>query len=359
MITVNVKKAFPDVTINAEFSTTAGITVLFGTSGAGKSSIVNMVAGLINPDEGLITIEDTVVFDSSKNINLTPENRGTGYVFQESRLFPHMTVQKNLLYGTKGKPESRITLGQVCDLLGIEKLLTRYPKNLSGGEKQRVALGRALLSSPKLLLMDEPMASLDSARRDELIDYMAKTASTFQIPVIYVTHNIDELVRLASHIGLMKKGQLIKFGYAADVFNSYEMISLLPPKEAGMVLEGVVSNAEIGSGLKEVVFKGGSIEVAGAGLNTGDKVRFKVPAVDVLVSKQPPSTSARNIFKGIIKNINTDGYLANLLIDVDGTEMWAKITVKSANEMGLHTGSEVYATLKTVVASQTIYKLVA
>jgi ABC-type sugar transport system ATPase subunit len=209
MIDIRVTRRQGDFQVDAAFQTgNAGITALFGPSGAGKTSVINMVAGLIRPDKGRIVVQERVLFDSGDGVDLPPEKRSIGYIFQDGRLFPHLTVHGNLSYGMKLIPRARrlISLEQVVDLLGIEHFLDRRPARLSGGEKQRVAIGRALLTSPRLLLMDEPLSSLDEPRKDEVLPFIAKLPRTFRIPILYVTHSTLEIQRLADHLVLMQAG---------------------------------------------------------------------------------------------------------------------------------------------------------
>ncbi|MCU0602904.1 MAG: molybdenum ABC transporter ATP-binding protein [Desulfobacterales bacterium] len=218
MIDILVVRRQGDFQVEAAFQAgDAGITALFGPSGAGKTSVINMVAGLIRPDRGRIVVQDRVLFDSERGIDLPPEKRSIGYIFQDGRLFPHLTVRSNLSYGMKLTPASRrcIALDQVVDLLGIEHLFDRRPARLSGGEKQRVAIGRALLTGPRLLLMDEPLSSLDEGRKAELLPFITKLPHTFLIPILYVTHSVDEIQRLADHLVLMEGGKSTVSGDAA------------------------------------------------------------------------------------------------------------------------------------------------
>ena len=197
-----------------------GITALYGPSGAGKTSIVNMVAGLHTPDAGHIDINGFCLFDSKKGINLSPERRRIGYVFQDGRLFPHLSVQSNLSYGMarKSSHEPFTDLQEVVELLGIGHLLARRPAKLSGGEKQRVAIGRALLSNPAMLLMDEPLASLDAPRKAEVIPFIRELATRFSIPVLYVSHELQEIQSLATHMLVLKEGYLEDFGKPETLF---------------------------------------------------------------------------------------------------------------------------------------------
>jgi molybdate transport system ATP-binding protein len=216
MLRVDIKKQQGDFNINVGFSAgQAGVTALFGSSGAGKTSIVNMVAGLSRPDDGRIVMNGQSWFDSKKKINIPPEKRRIGYVFQDARLFPHLSVQSNLTYGMgwqKGKLNPYIRFDRVVELLGIEPLLNRRPAKLSGGEKQRVAIGRALLCSPVLLLMDEPLASLDQDRKTEVLPFIRKLCKNFSIPILYVSHHMDEITTLADHLVLLDKGRAAAAG---------------------------------------------------------------------------------------------------------------------------------------------------
>ena len=199
---VQVKKRLGGCFIDVAFSSVdTGITALFGPSGVGKSSIINMVAGLLTPDSGTIRINDHLLYDSEKGINVPPEKRNVGYIFQEARLFPHMSVKANLLYSHRSRAaDNPINFQQVTGLLGIGSLLARRPKNLSGGEKQRVAFGRAVLSNPDILLMDEPLASLDEGRKDDLLPFIRQLNAEFSLPILYVSHSRAELEALTPNI---------------------------------------------------------------------------------------------------------------------------------------------------------------
>jgi molybdate transport system ATP-binding protein len=230
MLDIQVVRQIGIFRVDAAFQTQdAGITALFGASGTGKTSVINMVAGLSRPDKGRIVVEDRVLFDSDRGIDLPPEKRSIGYIFQDGRLFPHLTVRGNLTYGMKLTPPSRryIGLDQAVDLLGIEPLLDRRPAKLSGGEKQRVAIGRALLTSPRLLLMDEPLSSLDGARKEEVLPFIAKLPRAFSIPVLYVTHSIDEIQRLADWLVLMEAGKSIAVGDVGEMMCRIESRSVI------------------------------------------------------------------------------------------------------------------------------------
>jgi molybdate transport system ATP-binding protein len=212
MITVELLKTRGDFTVNASFAAPDwGVTALFGPSGAGKTSIISMIAGLLRPEKGSIQVAGKTLYDSRSGVHLPPEKRRIGYVFQDGRLFPHLSVQGNLTYGMQRTPVAHryVTLDRIVTLLGIGHLLSRKPAGLSGGEKQRVAIGRALLASPTLLLMDEPLASLDSRRKAEVLPFIATLARQLAVPVIYVSHDLYEIKALADHVVLMADGRVV------------------------------------------------------------------------------------------------------------------------------------------------------
>lgn len=229
MLVIDVKKQLGDFLLDASFEANGVLVIaLFGRSGAGKTSIINMVAGLIRPDSGRIVVKGRSVFDSEKGVNVPTEKRRFGYIFQDGRLFPHMSVKANLLYGMKLLPKDRrhVRFDQVVELLGIEHVLNRRPAKLSGGEKQRVAIGRALLTSPDLLLMDEPMASLDNARKTEVLPFIARLPTEFAIPILYVSHSISEIRSIADRIVFVDSGRVIVSGNAETLADQLNLSDL-------------------------------------------------------------------------------------------------------------------------------------
>jgi molybdate transport system ATP-binding protein len=214
MLMVAVEKRLGDFTLAVNFEAMAGATALFGPSGAGKSSVANLIAGLIAPDRGRIALDDTVLFDSASRIDVPPHLRRIGYVFQEGRLFPHLTVRRNLDYGRymNGLPRADDEMARVVDLLDIGPLLARRPGKLSGGERQRVAIGRALLMRPRLLLLDEPLASLDARRKREILPYLVRLRDDAKVPMLYVSHHAPELKRIATAVVLIESGRVAAQG---------------------------------------------------------------------------------------------------------------------------------------------------
>ncbi|XHN73757.1 CysA protein [Lonepinella sp. MS14437] len=222
MLEINVSKRLGnfELQLNAQIPS-QNVTALFGLSGSGKSTVINLISGLIHPDQGYIKLNEKILVDTAKGICLPPNKRQMGYVFQDGRLFPHYSVKGNLRYAihTKSK-KSAVEFDRIVQLLGIEHLLNRYPISLSGGEKQRVAIGRALLSQPEMLLMDEPLSALDLPRKQELLSYLENLAQQIAIPILYVTHSIDELTTLAEQVILIENGKMIAFDKVENVVNS-------------------------------------------------------------------------------------------------------------------------------------------
>lgn len=219
MLKINLRKQLDDFLLTANLNIpTQGITGIFGLSGSGKSSLINLVAGLIKPDQGSIHLNGRILVDTEKSIYLPPNSRNLGYVFQDARLFPHYSVKGNLLYGAKKINVTQFE--QIVALLGLEHLLRRYPISLSGGEKQRVAIGRALLMEPEMLLMDEPLSALDLPRKRELLDYLDKLSQDIQIPILYVTHSLEELECLAERVILMEQGSIAVYDDTQVVLQS-------------------------------------------------------------------------------------------------------------------------------------------
>ncbi len=237
---VDISHSFGEFALKVAFNAGHGITALFGRSGAGKTTVINAVAGLLRPDGGHIHFNSETLSD--KNTFLPPHQRRFGYVFQDARLFPHLSVRDNLTFGTHYAPRATITLEEVSDLLGLDPLLDRAPGRLSGGEKQRVAVGRALLSQPRMLLMDEPLSNLDGPRKQDILPYLERLRDgPLALPILYVSHAVDEVERLADTLVLLKDGQVAIQGALFDVMSDPAAVPLLGVREAGAVLEGEVT----------------------------------------------------------------------------------------------------------------------
>jgi molybdate transport system ATP-binding protein len=214
MLAVDAEKQLGAFVLSVKFRATRGATALFGASGSGKTSVINMIAGLLTPDRGAISLDETILFDAGKCINVPPHQRRIGYVFQEGRLFPHLSVRQNLDYGRRmsGVPRDGDEFARIASLLDIDRLLERRPGHLSGGERQRVAVGRALLMRPKLLLLDEPLASLDAGHKREILPYLVRLRDDAGIPIVYVSHSPAEVRRIATTVVLLDRGQVVATG---------------------------------------------------------------------------------------------------------------------------------------------------
>ena len=353
MLEVDVSHRLGDFTLEARFACqSAGITALFGRSGAGKTSLVNMLAGLITPERGRIVLRGETLFDSQRGINLPPEKRRLGYVFQEGRLFPHLSVRQNLLYGYRRTPtqERRIGLDDVTGLLGIGELLDRAPAALSGGEKQRVALGRALLANPRLLLMDEPLAALDQPRKEEILPFIEELKHRQDLPVVYVSHAMQEIVRLADTLVLISNGQIEAVGPVEDLTSRLDLRPLTGRYEAGAVLTTKVAGQDKMFGLTELSFGGGRLKVPYLNLPLGQPLRVRIRARDVSIALSPPENiSILNIIPCTIQEIGEEkGPQIDLQLDARGAAIWSRITARSRTALGLRPGMQVYALIKSV-----------
>ncbi|HMK68576.1 MAG TPA: molybdenum ABC transporter ATP-binding protein, partial [Stellaceae bacterium] len=310
MIEVDIEKRLGAFDLAARFSTPAmGITAIFGRSGAGKTSVVNALAGLLRPDRGTIKVEDEILFSSDARIDRRPEQRRLGYVFQESRIFPHYSVRGNLRYGMKrgATSDPALSFDAVVELLRLEPLLERRTRDLSGGEKQRVAIGRALLAAPRLLLMDEPLASLDIAHRAEIIPFIEQLRDRLSIPIVYVSHAMEEIVRLADTLVMMSEGRVAAVGPVEELASRLDLQPLTGRFEAGSVIRATVAGNDLVFGLSELSFPGGRLRVPHLGLALGTPVRARIRARDVSLALAPPKgVSILNIFAGRVVEIAED-----------------------------------------------------
>jgi molybdate transport system ATP-binding protein len=352
MLEISVSKQLPNFALDTEFASDSGITALFGRSGAGKTTVVNAIAGLVRPDRGTITVNGECLFDSARGIDVPVERRRVGYVFQEGRLFPHLTVRGNLNYGYDLAPPGQryVAFKQVVELLGLEHILDRRPANLSGGEKQRVAIGRALLASPRVLLMDEPLAALDSLRKGEILRYIECLHDEIKVPIIYVTHAVEEIVRLADVVVLMAGGKVLATGKPSEVMGRLELRERTGIFEGGTVIDAKVVSHDLQYDLVTLEFAGGMLVVPGVDALVGEPVRLRIRARDVSIALvRPRDISVLNVLEGRVAAIQSDaGPSCNLRVDVGGVDLAARITRLSADRLGLSTGREVYVLIKAI-----------
>ena len=352
MLAVNIRLRRGTFQLDAAFNLQKpGVIALFGPSGCGKSSLIQCVAGLTRPDQGRIELNGEVFFDSARGIDIAAERRGVGCVFQDSRLFPHFTVRGTLLYGATRTPRSGgIEFDDIVSLLDLRSLLERRPGRLSGGEKQRVAIGRALLAQPRLLLLDEPLASLDHARRDDVLPYLEILRDKLALPMLYVSHQFDEVLRLATDLVLMSDGSILAQGELSELSLSPALQSVI-----GVDLIGALVNARLvaidpGTGLARLAVGQGELRVSAAGLAAHSALRIQLLARDIIVATaQPANLSVRNCLAGTVSGITGDSSGSDLIrIDIGGETIIARITAAATQELELHVGMPVWALIKSV-----------
>lgn len=352
MLEVDVAKRLGDFTLAARFTSGPGVTALFGRSGAGKTSVVNMIAGLLRPERGHIRVADRTLFDANAGIDVPTRRRRIGYVFQDGLLFPHLSVRQNLDYGRRmaGRAEAQIPFDQVVELLGIDHLLARRPSTLSGGEKQRVAIGRALLAGPSLLLLDEPLASLDAARKAEILPYIERLRDEMGLPIIYVSHSLDEITRLADTVVIMANGGVAAAGPVEQVMARLDVAAIADPIDAGAVVAARVTAHDDEFELTTLAFQGGDLRLPRIAEPVGHDLRIRVLARDLILAIEPPhGLSIRNILSGrVIETSLGAGPFAMVTVDVGGTRLVARITRHAAGELALAPGKPVFVLIKSV-----------
>ncbi|QIH07617.1 MULTISPECIES: molybdenum ABC transporter ATP-binding protein [unclassified Pseudomonas] len=331
-----------------------GVTALFGHSGSGKTTCLRCIAGLERAGRGRIQVNDELWQDSQRKLFVPPHKRSLGYVFQEASLFPHLSVQANLEFGLRRipKPQRRVDMIQATELLGIGHLLQRHPQHLSGGERQRIGIARALLTSPRLLLMDEPLAALDSKRKNEILPYLERLHDELDIPVLYVSHSQDEVARLADHIVLLSEGQALASGPIGETLARLDL-PLAQGDDAGVVLQGQVSAYDSVYQLLNLQLPGSDLQVrvAHEPVAPGKTVRFKVQARDVSLSLQASEHSSilNRLPVTVREEIPADNN-AHVLVRLDamGSALLARITRYSRDQLQLHPGQQLWAQIKAV-----------
>lgn len=352
-LSVSLCHQFEGFALDVEFTAPTGLTVLFGGSGSGKTTIIDTVAGLLKPDQGRVSVDDVTLLDTERGIWRAPHRRRLGYIFQEARLFPHMTVRQNLNYGRwfaqhrtgSGTGES---FDRVVEMLGIGHLLDRRPARLSGGERQRVAIGRALLAQPRLILADEPLAALDEARKSEILPYFERLRDELSIPILYVSHSATEVARLATTVVALQDGRVAAQGTATDVLSD-PMVIPTGVRGVGAVLQ-VRVKAHHPDGLTELDAGGESLLLPRISQPPGQEVRVRISAHEVILSRRKPEgLSALNILSGRIEMIRPGGgpgAIVSLLTPAG--RVLARVTQRSVDALGLAAGVDCYAVVKTV-----------
>jgi molybdate transport system ATP-binding protein len=326
--------------LEVEFEAIRGVTALFGPSGSGKTTALRCIAGLTRAATGFVALEGDCWQDEDRGWFTPAHKRACGYVFQESSLFHHLSVRRNLEYGWKRVPsaERRIAFDDTVELLGIGSLLPRMPANLSGGERQRVAMARALLASPRLLLMDEPLASLDEARKGEVLYYIERLRDELRLPIVYVSHSIEEVVRLADKVVMLVEGKVAQAGPVSGLLRD------------GSIIDTRVAGHDLDWGLTRLAFPGGVLYASDVDALVGERVRVRIQARDVsLALGAPRDASFLNVLAGTVASIGEEpGASVEVQLDIGGTPIAARITRKSVHALGLTPGRKVHALVKSV-----------
>ncbi|MDB6160881.1 MAG: molybdate transporter ATP-binding protein [Gammaproteobacteria bacterium] len=389
MLKVRVVKQRDGFKLDVNFEApTPGVVALFGRSGCGKTTTIDIISGLLEADEARIELDGDVLEDTSARtgrdtradtakaagtaavsgagsrartgIRVPPERRRIGYVFQDGRLFPHMSVLRNLRYGmTRAGRDARgvsaassqkIELEPIVSLLGLEPLLQRRPYQLSGGEKQRVSLGRALLSQPRMLLLDEPLAALDAARREEVLPYLERLRDNFSIPMVYVSHQFDEVLRLATHVVLMDGGHVLAQGTLNEVSLVPALRDIVGADSVGAVLDGVVRGVNASAGMADLQVGAGVLNVSVRGVGVGEHVRVQLLARDIILAVEAPrGLSVRNELRGVVVALADDEDEAVLVtVNVGGANVLSRVTRSAVGSLGLRIGLAVWVLVKAV-----------
>lgn len=342
----------PDFAVDIDASFDARVTSIFGPSGSGKTTILDAIAGLINVKEGEIEIDGRILFSSTRGINLSPQQRSIGYVPQEGALFPHLSVRQNVLFGSdrlsRVAGKTRIQTDHVFDVLEIGDLLDRPITKLSGGEAQRVALARAVLSRPQLLLLDEPLAALDIALKGKILPYLNRVRDEFSLPVIYVTHNLSEVLALADWILMIRKGRLLAQGVPKDVLRSPDAIAQVPEDQLENVFTVIIKDGDQPAGRTRVRLESGEeLFIPYIGKSEGQTLQVRISPGDILISTQrPEGISAANIIPGIIRQIGLSDGQAMVAVDA-GAEFYVRLTAAAVDRLKLIEDDPVFLIMKT------------
>ena len=351
MIEVAIRHDFTGFALDASFRVERpGITALFGPSGAGKTTLVNAIAGILRPREGRIVVDDRVLFDSANGTFVPPRARRMGIVFQDARLFPHMSVENNLRFGWRraAVKADEAEFERILAMLDLKPLLARRPAKLSGGEKNRVALGRALLASPTLLLLDEPLAALDAARKAEILPWLERLRDEARLPMIYVTHALDEVMRLADDLILLRDGRVVAQGAAFDLLSDLEFAAAMKTPAPGAVFPATVT-AQRGDGLTALAFDGGELIVARLARAPGSHLRVRLRAEDIMLAlEKPRAISANNVLSATVRAVEAHDAHADIQLAVGATKLVARITRASQQRLAIAPGMTLYAIVKSV-----------
>ena len=339
--------------LEVAFVAESGVTALFGPSGSGKSTVIRLLAGLERPQRGRIELDDTILLDTARGVHVPPHRRRIGLVFQDAQLFPHLTVQGNLGYGRFFTPAADrvVAFDAVVETLGISHLLDRRPTTLSGGERQRVAIGRAMLASPRLLLLDEPLASLDADRKLEVLPFIERLRDEFAIPIVYVSHAIEEVVRLAAQVVTLDNGKLAAVGTPAEILTPKLLAHSAERFEATSLIATQFKRYDPDFAVTFLAHPAGEVVVPGRITPSGKPLRIAIRATNVALSRQlPHDFTVRTVLAGRIERIAIDdGPFAVVVIELAGGDrLFAYVTRLALDALSLGVGDAVFALVKTV-----------
>ena len=342
-IRLNFRKSLGNFTLRVNCTLETKVSAFLGVSGSGKSTLLNCVSGTLTPDEGEIAFGDEILYASAAGINLPPEKRRFGYVFQEGYLFPHLTVAQNIRYGQPNPRKSSDAIG----VLEISELLQRYPKELSGGQRQRVAIARALAMEPRMLLMDEPLAALDSALKDRIIPYLHHVKEVFEIPILYITHTFSEAMALADEAFLIADGEIMANGEPHRLLTAPSAMPIAQMTGVENILFLPVTDSNKARGLTALEIGSQSLIIPYIDVEVGEVVPVAIRAEDIIIALEPDiSVSARNILPGKIQYLDVRSERTWLSILVEWHHLAVKITHEARDQLQLREGSEVYCVMK-------------
>ncbi|MRX49987.1 molybdenum ABC transporter ATP-binding protein [Paracoccus sp. S-4012] len=347
-VSVALAHDFGGFSVDLAFEVPAGVTVLFGPSGSGKSTVLNAVAGLLRPDRARIAVDGTVLTDTGARVFLPPHRRRLGVVFQDGRLFPHLTVRQNLRYGRWFAPRAERATSEaaVVEMLGIGALLDRAPATLSGGERQRVAIGRALLAEPRLILADEPLSALDADRKAEILPYLERLRDELRVPMLYVSHAAAEVARIATTVVMLKAGRITRIGPPSEVMADPALA--WRGRDVGAVIEATVARHHA-DGVTELVAGGLPLFLPTLAAEPGDHLRLRIAAADVLLARgRPEGLSALNMLPGTVESLHENGAVVLVRLATAAGPILSRITARSARELGVVPGAELTAIVKSL-----------
>jgi len=353
MLSAFIKKRFGSPSrhafvVDVDFAAVDGVTVLFGPSGAGKTTILRSIAGIVVPDEGRIKLDETVYFDSAAGISLPIQHRRVGYVFQNHALFPHMTAEQNVLYCARADSQSsnRERVRELFSLFAVQKTAARFPHELSGGEQQRIALARALASEPLIMLLDEPLSAVDTATRSRLLEEIIAAQRRSRIPFLYVTHNHSEAVRVGDNMLIVDQGKIVQEGAPLEVLNAPRTAPVARAVGTENVFVGEILGHKPEDGTTAISVGSCLVEVPYNGLSVGSQITIGIISEDIIVSRERlTQTSARNVLEGVIDHIINSVNRSELVVSC-GINFKVSITPAAVRLLDLRTGTRVYLLVK-------------